>query len=286
MLSYDNVTVYGNAKIDYMWITNVTETSDFITGVLNNYTYQPVWDGTTVLLASYTENINAGSVISLDETILSWVVYRRSIKDSVLTYIATIPAFQTEVVDYNVQIGQSYQYVIFAITENLISAPLVSEGYLEAAWDGWSIVDLSKSTDFAGNDIYYINSDNVWRFTTSLASNPLTQNLDKYEIDNFTQFPKVSSGKKNYYTGGITTYLSNMSNGVYSDNITMQTQFKKFVNNGNVKLLKDRKGNAMFVDTTTNEFQYKDESAEQITTVTFTFTQVDDGESFPAIGGM
>ena len=103
MLSYDNVTVYGNAKIDYMWITNVTETSDFITGVLNNYTYQPVWDGTTVLLAPYTENINAGSVMSLDETILSWVVYRRSIKDSVLTYIATIPAFQTEVVDYNVQ---------------------------------------------------------------------------------------------------------------------------------------------------------------------------------------
>lgn len=286
MLSYDNVTVYGNAKIDYMWITNVTETTNFINTVLNNYTYQPVWDGTTVLLAPYNENINAGSVISLDETILSWVIYKRTKTDNVLTYVATIPAFQTTVVDYNVQIDQSYQYVIFAITENLISAPLASENYTSAAWDGWSIVDLSKSTDFADNDIYYVNSDNIWRFTTSLTSNALVQNLDKYEIDNFTQFPKVSSGQKNYYTGGITTFLNNTSNGVYSDTISLQTQFREFVNNGNIKLLKDRKGNAMFVDTTTNEFQYKDESQEQITSVTFTFTQVDAGESFPAIGGM
>ena len=49
MLSYDNVTVYGNAKIDYMWITNLTETTNFINTVLkvfkgSNFIIKPVSD--------------------------------------------------------------------------------------------------------------------------------------------------------------------------------------------------------------------------------------------------
>jgi len=280
--NYHKSQIYGSGKFDYVWVTNVTETQGFIDST-TGANYVPSWTDDTALLAFFNNNINGGDITFSGESITNWLIYKQEDGNTTLTYVATVPSTQTSILDYNVKNNTNYRYQVFAETPSFLSQPLITSDYAITNWWNWSLIGL-ETTDT--DNFYYVDTDNVWKFDTELSSDALTQNVDRNTFENFTQFPKVSSGQKNYYTGGITTFLNNTSNGVYSDTISLQTQFREFVNNGNIKLLKDRKGNAMFVDTTTNEFQYKDESQEQITSVTFTFTQVDGGESFPAIGGM
>ena len=65
----------------------------------------------------------------------------------------------------------------------------------------------------------------------------------------------------------------------------MLDRWNDFCANGNIKLLKDRKGNAMLVMITGNSGQTDDILREQPTTVTFNWVQVDDTTNITVIGG-
>ncbi len=124
-----------------------------------------------------------------------------------------------------------------------------------------------KASDTA--NLYYADTSNVWLFDTNLTSGDMEQNLAVYTNDNFTQFPKVSLGKRNYLTGTIDCFINNFDTtaGKYSDSVAMSNAFKAFINNGELKLLRDRKGSGWIVQTTSNKFTHIDESAEQITKI-------------------
>ena len=135
------------------------------------------------------------------------------------------------------------------------------------------------------NGLYTISADDVWLFNTNFSSSDIEQNLNKYIYENFTQFPKVSTGQKNYISGGITAFLSNITreSPQYRDTAQMMRDFGNMIANGHPKLLKDRKGNAWVVDTQSNGFNYIDESYEQIITVGFNFIQIGDADSISVI---
>ena len=64
----------------------------------------------------------------------------------------------------------------------------------------------------------------------------------------------------------------------------MLDNWNDFCTNGNVKLLKDRKGNAMLVMITANSSQIDDILGEQPNTITFSWVQVDDTTGITIIG--
>lgn len=283
MFSYNKATLYGNSIVDYLWIKDYIAQQSEINNV-NAYTYAPVWDGNTLLLATFDKDINAGNIVSLTDNVLYWQVYKRKPDDASLTFVAKIPASQYKIIDFNVLNGNEYQYTIFAETENYISAPLEQLGFVKASWWNWSLVGLQESDT---DGLYYADSENIWLFDTMLTSNGFDQNIDKYIMENFTQFPKISSGKKNYLSSSLTAFLSNvdLETGKYVDTVEQYNRFVDFIAQPTPKLLRDRKGNGWVVSTTGNSMQYIDESTEQITKVSFNFVQLNDINSVNVIGG-
>lgn len=280
-LSYNKATLYGNSIVDYVWIKNyMAEQSEIDT--VSAYTYSPQWDDTTLMLAPFNSDINGGNVVGLSDNVIAWQIYKRKPDDSVFTFVAKVPAAQYKVSDFNVLNNDEYQYTIFAETENYISAPLEQKDFVKASWWNWSIVGLNDS---GINGLYYADSDNIWLFDTMLTSSGFDQNIDKYIVENFTQFPKISSGKKNYLSSSITAFLNNIKDGRYVDTVEQYNRFVDFIAQPTPKLLRDRKGNGWVVSTMGNNMRYIDESVEQITQVSFNFVQLNDIQSVNVIGG-
>lgn len=282
-LKYGFINLGGNGKgvYDYIWFKNGVKTQSEINTV-NNFFYIPVFDIDTIMLANFNGNPNAGNIDFVSGIIRNWLIYRKE-KDSVtLTFVASIPASETNITDYNVLFGQEYEYVIFAETDNEISNAITGKGTVKAMWEGWSLIDLNNQQE---NGLYTISADDVWLFNTNFSSSDIEQNLNKYIYENFTQFPKVSTGQKNYISGGITAFLSNITreSPQYRDTAQMMQDFGNMIANGHPKLLKDRKGNAWIVDTQSNGFNYIDESYEQIVTVGLNFIQIGDADSISVI---
>lgn len=280
-LSYNKATLYGNSIVDYVWIKNYVADQSEI-GTVSAYTYSPQWDDTTLILAPFNSDINGGNVVGLSDNVIAWQIYKRKPDDSVFTFVAKVPAAQYKVSDFNVLNNDEYQYTIFAETENYISAPLEQKDFVKASWWNWSIVGLNDS---GTNGLYYADSDNIWLFDTMLTSSGFDQNIDKYIVENFTQFPKISSGKKNYLSSSITAFLNNIKDGRYVDTVEQYNRFVDFIAQPTPKLLRDRKGNGWVVSTMGNNMRYIDESVEQITQVSFNFVQLNDIQSVNVIGG-
>lgn len=282
MFAYNKATLYGDSMVDYIWVHNKIDSQSEINQTLG-YTYEPKWDANTFLLALFNNTLNGGNVTSVGDKILYWQVYKRKKGEATLRFLARVPASQYALYDFNAVNNAEYQYILFAETAEYISAPLQQDGYTVTSWWNWSLTKLTKSE--TNDKIYYADSKNVWLFDTEVQSSALQQNLDKATIENFTQFPKMSTGKKNYLTGSISAFLSNPHNARYEDTIEQYNAFIDFIADENPKLLKDRKGNGWIVDTTSNQMQYNDVTAEQITTVNFDFVQLDDLDDWNIIGG-
>lgn len=282
-LKYGFINLGGNGKgvYDYIWFKNGVKTQSEINTV-NNFFYIPVFDIDTIMLANFNGNPNAGNIDFVSGLIRNWLIYRKEKDSVILTFVASIPASETNITDYNVLFGQEYEYVIFAETDNEISNAITGKGTVKARWEGWSLIDLNNQQE---NGLYTISTDDVWLFNTNFSSSDIEQNLNKYIYENFTQFPKVSTGQKNYISGGITAFLSNITreSPQYRDTAQMMQDFGNMIANGHPKLLKDRKGNAWIVDTQSNGFNYIDESYEQIITVGFNFIQIGDADSISVI---
>ena len=282
MFSYNKATLYGDSMVDYIWVRNKVDSQSEINQTLG-YTYEPKWDANTFLLALFNNTLNGGNVTSVGDKILYWQVYKRKRGEATLRFLARVPASQYALYDFNAVNNAEYQYILFAETAEYISAPLQQDEYTVTSWWNWSLTKLTKSE--TNDKIYYADSKNVWLFDTEVQSSALQQNLEKATIENFTQFPKISTGKKNYLTGSMSAFLSNPHNTRYEDTIEQYNAFIDFIADENPKLLKDRKGNGWIVDTTSNQMQYNDVTAEQITTVNFDFVQLDDLDNLNIIGG-
>jgi hypothetical protein len=271
-LSYQMAKLYGDSLTDYVWIKNTVDSQETINTTLAN-TFQPSWDANTELLAPFTSNINGGNSSSISTDVINWWIYKQKMDDTTLTFVAKVPATQNTLIDYNVLNNTEYLYTIFAETATTLSAPIQASAYTTASWWNWSLIGLVETST---NKLYYADSDNIWLFDTNLTSGEQTQNLATYTYDNFTQFPKVSQGQRNYITGQIDCYISNYSKAVggYVDTVEMQNNFRTFINNGEIKLLRDRKGNGYLVQTNAGSSSYVDDSAEQIIKVTLQYVQI------------
>ncbi len=281
--SYNKATLYGQSYVDYLWIKNKVDTQTEIDSTLS-YTYKPAWDNDTLLLANFDNTLGGGNIPSLTDNILYWQIYRKQPEDTTLTFVCKVPASQYRLIDFNVLNNAEYQYTIFAETETTISAPFEQVGYITTNWWNWSLVGLQESET---TGLYYADNDNIWLFDTELASSGLDQNIAKYVMDNFTRYPSISSGVKNYMTGSLTAFLSNVDVkvGKYEDTVAQYNAFVTFIAQPTLKLLRDRKGNGWIVSTTDANAQYIDESPQQITRVSFGFTQLNDIDSINIIGG-
>ena len=283
MLSYNKYKLYGNSLTDYIWVHDVVDSQTTIDST-TGYTYAPQWDSKTVFLAPFTENINGGEGTVSTGNVINWLIYRQDGTNQTLNYIGSVPASQSNLIDYGILNNAQYKYIIYGETDSALTTPISQQDIQQTSWWNWSLVGLIETDK---DNQFYGDTNNIWLFDSNLTSNALEQNVDKTIMNNFTQFPKVSTGQMNYLTTGITALLSNVdkTTGKYTDSVDLYNKFNAFIADSSLKLLRDRKGNGWIVSTDKCSANYNDVTSEQMITVNFTVTQLDTLSGNSVIGG-
>ena len=278
-----NLKANANIKLDFLHLEEASSTNE---NIFNNTRYKPKLNNYSRFLVTFDEANTTARGVSDTALGYTFSIYREIKDTNQLMYVARIGDGGLSITDYNVVNDTTYKYYIFKEDDSAISEAVISNDITTCWWD-WSLVDLTPSTK--EKNLYYANSSSIWKFNLNVSSAAKTQTLNNTTYNNLTRFPKVSSGKLNYSSGSLTCLLGNIqktNNGSFSyvEPATMLDEWNDFCANGNIKLLKDRKGNAMLVMITGTSSQIDDVTREQVNTITFEWVQVDDAANITVIG--
>lgn len=150
--------------------------------------------------------------------------------------------------------------------------------YIKINWNSWSICDIEESAE--DENTYIKKGGSVWKLAFNISEESLNQNLSITSWDTLGKYPKISIGQRNFESSTFTCLLGAMEeyvekytkhncnnreetdyikkiygytekenpNSIYSRENSKLDSWKKFCSNGNLKLLKDVKGNAWIIE--------------------------------------
>jgi len=242
--------------------------------------YIPSLNNNSKVLITFDSNNNCEGV---SESALgySFSAYREESGTNELKYLTKINDGALSLIDYNIANQKEYTYYIFKEDDNTISAANISDP-VEACWWEWSITGITKAS--YNTEEYTVNSNDIWIFSLNIESAEKIQNFNKVEYRNLTKFPKISQGNLNYTTGSLTCLIGEIRNNNYVDTVELLNAWNDFCTNGQLKLLKDRKGNKMIVDIMSSSTKTYDETKEQADVLTFSWAQLKDSDDMTIIG--
>lgn len=277
------LTVHNNVKLDFF---HLEESSSTNVNIFNTAKYKPVLNNYSRFLVTFDDGTTTSGGVADVALGYNFSIYREIKDTNQLVYVARLGDGGLSMTDYGVTNNKTYKYYIFKEDEAAISEAVVSNDVSTCWWD-WSLIDIIPSTSEKG--LYYTAGD-IWKFNLNVSSAAKTQTLNNTTYNNLTRFPKVSSGKLNYSTGSLTCLLGNIQRTTnslveYIEPSTMLDEWNDFCANGNMKLLKDRKGNAMLVAITGTSSQTDDVTREQTNTITFSWIEVESINNITIIGG-
>lgn len=277
------LTVHNNVKLDFF---HLEESSSTNANIFNTAKYVPVLNNYSRFLVTFDDGTTTSEGVADVALGYNFSIYREVKDTNQLVYVARLGDGSLSMTDYSVTNNRTYKYYIFKEDESAISEAVVSNDVSTCWWD-WSLIDIIPSASEKG--LYYTTGD-IWKFNLNISSAARTQTLNNTTYNNLTRFPKVSSGKLNYSTGSLTCLLGDVqrttnSLAEYIEPSTMLDEWNEFCADGNMKLLKDRKGNAMLVMVTGTSSQTDDVTREQTNTITFSWVEVEDIDNITIIGG-
>lgn len=260
-----DILIYGEqtARLTQVFNIELTDTQ------INNLDFNNVvYDSNTVMLAQYNNNLNAGNNFGTGEDIISWEIRRLDVDRNVLEDLGSVPVATTTLTDYTAVRDKTYRYEIFGRTQNLLTEATISDD-VNPNFFGWYLID--------------INTNETIRFDLEVESGTLTNVRDVTEHQTFAQYPSVAFGRRNYYRGSIRAFGGVVdctgtitdNNGIIFD-AEYQETLKTFLNNGNEKFMKDRKGIIYRVQTWGANIDYNDDVGQQPYTITWNFAEVGD----------
>lgn len=267
--SIDNIksTTISNAIFDHV---NVTKN----TNIPFSTVIPTEWDYDTVLDADFNENINAGNVDFLINSI-SAVKIKRRVKGSFdwLT-LKTIPVSKVEDLnfvfnDFLNSYGVDYEYALVPVINDIEGNYLINS--VHSVFNGVFIGDAEQTFKFLYNVEYGTNSRNQQIGTFE----PLGK---KYPVI-------IGNGLLSYESGSVSATILNddyeQTGKVDSLAIVKKkTVIKDFLTNKKAKILKDWAGNMWLCMVTDNiQVSYKSGSGLKIPQVQFNWVQIGDAES-------
>jgi hypothetical protein len=237
---YKKLTIFGEATFDDVHAMRGTYSLEDIQAL--DISVEDEYTIDTIYLASFeNENLAAGNVIGLSEPVLLWEVNRRQNGSSVLTKVGDIENVESEdaleFTDKTVTKNESYEYVIFGISENEVSEPLVSNS-IDTYYDAHILI--GEDTE----DIYVLN--------LNLESSNVSNITDYNRYDGYDKYSAHSFGKRDFESSIITAILGDVSearDGIIQT-ISDLSDFRAFINNGKPKIYKSQKGEIYRVVTT------------------------------------
>lgn len=274
-MAYSSLKLFGNQKVDYLIQTNEVLSEEEIQETLEPL-FKPdvnTFPNKVNIMAPYTDDIVSSFIKGLTEPLVGWQIYKSKQGETFLTKVAEVDKDITSIVDYMVANQTEYTYYVIPITENQLGINLRSSP-VKTNWWNWSVMSINN---VEGN--IYI-PDEIWIFRNNLTSGQIQQNIDKTTYQNFTKYPKVSSGESNYVSGSISCLLGDVDckNNKYIEPAEKFDAWRNFCVNGKNVILKDAKGHIYRVEIISNSSQYADEIRELPSTISFSFVECDSTE--------
>lgn len=172
--------------------------------------------------------------------------------------------------NYNYQL-KIYRSLIPQMPTHLTYQYTISQ--FKTCMNSYTLMDIVKIDD----ETY--ESGDRWSFKYNLEAGDTTINNSIAKSDTIGQYQRLSIGKRKYESGTISCLIGDVDDCNYTEfdgnnNINKLLKCKEFISNGNLKLLKDYKGNKFIVNTAENlSYKIDTNSNGQNTTISFTWAE-------------
>lgn len=225
---YDEVTFFGGTAgvvIDKVYgVNGEVAYADLATSAGTDF--KPKWTPSTYLMAEFNHTLNGGNVPGINSEIIKWLIYRWDTKTAQLKPVAEVDVSQNGYIDYTAARDNTYQYWIFAVTKDEISAPLKT-GMVDHEYFGWFLIDVEQNTAYA--------------FNLNQNGGGINQGENYVEHNTNSRFHVFSRGRTDYLEGSVTA--------IVADNCSADTQslelvesIRNFILSDREKIIKDNKG--------------------------------------------
>lgn len=255
---YNYVKLNGEATVDKLRVlrTCLTDTQLDALTVTETYT----WDLDTLLYAEFSNDLDAGNADTA-EAVEGFILLRTRTGDTLSeTISADIDADVSGYYDYTAKRDETYTYSILPYTNNYVLAPLVTN---------------SVDVDYCKVIIIDEVTGESYLFDLNLDFGSISTNNGRNKYDsNYSTYPAISRDQKLYDEGSISCLMGYMSDDTYVDTTSYLDDLRSFINNGNIKVIKDRKGIVKRVDTYNFQYSIEENISENPTKVSFEFTEV------------
>jgi hypothetical protein len=255
---YNIVQLNGHTTVDKLRVLDYAMTTAELDALDISDIY--TWDANTLLYAEFINNLNAGSIVTVDP-IESWNIVRFISGSTAPTVIASdLDAAITNYTDYTAVRPNTYYYRIFPITASAVLA-FIQSNTVEMCYDYFAFLDPTTGDSFT----FKLNIDSVGK----------TLNASCGLYEGFTQYPAKYQGVQRYNTIPFSALLGNVVSNVYTgDTVTMYDAFEGFITNGNLKYFKDRKGHIYKGDLQNLTSNMDQKPVELPVTINFEFVQL------------
>lgn len=180
-------------------------------------------------------------------------------------------SIKVNVIDYAFPTHGNYVYKITGLLGNGAVCDGAVEVPVSPNLTGYTITNISQ-----GGNGKYVAGD-IWRFSADIKNTTVTQNIDRYLHIGYGQYPITSSTDVNYLSGTLTGMLGylNCASKEYTDDITLVKEWRKFISQPTMFMLKSQKGDVWFVNIVDNPTtEYQEDHHKFPTTFSFNWVEV------------
>lgn len=275
---YSKLKLYGDCDVDYVWTAEGGITPEEIDTLTSEGIQNLSWTSNTLALSNFNGDPDGNSAVA-DINIYKFVIQRREVGTDNIEDVAVTE--ETSIHDWGCQSTKTYEYIVTPIYKdangNDCFADRSTTDPVKLDLCGVNIIDLVPTQE--GN-IYTVNPDSLWKLWLNVENITYTTSNNVSFINTYSRFPKEHRGKLNHLTASISTLLGNVYCDDYEDdNIDKINAFRAFCNNGNLKLLKDTKGNIIPCSIKSNTDTANNSTVTSETTITFEIVQLADAQS-------
>lgn len=276
-MSFNKIEIYGGCDVNYMWSKDAILSDNEINTIVQKGIYSPEWDTESTALATFNNNLSASNFNN--ENILYYRIQRKDAKENIMRTVANVDKTQTKITDFNIGNKATYKYYITPIVEidgKEITGQTIETDEFSTDWCTWSVIGLKTVEE----NTYEIDEDNIWIFHLNLEAGDYTPVYSKTFTQGMGRFPKAFSGETNYIKGSLSCYSGAVDKfGNYcDDDVIKNKKWAEFCNNGEIKLLRDVKGNVFLVDIENTSMNVETYAKDMPTKISFNFIQLGDAE--------
>lgn len=257
--------------VEYLWVIDGEPTADFISSLASNAYYEPVWGNNSYFLADFKNGLSAGNFFANQ-----YALYRKEIGTDEYKHLADFPIEEGNVYDFGVRNQAEYEYQFHGVTEDAFtSTPMTSEVVKPCKWS-WTLLACTQDE----NEVYHVQE--AYYFQYNVESGNVTNNNTPQMQKTFTRYPNYQPDTANYRSGTLKALIGsiNKTNNQYSDTVAQAEKLTALSTTDYTLFLKDRKGNLYMVRTGgAVQMSAHDEYANQATTITLPWVEVDDAEN-------